>query len=206
MNTIFEQLYVAYLNLKKNENVLEKMQDFSSINHPLIDKIKTDFGASNQFCELYENSDGYSLKWKKDPETSIGGRISILKLQHFLDGIKVQEPHLTESDELFYFHPIDLFSDEAHCGVFIKDGKIQDRMFFHRFGEDEVSDLKLTFNNYLQLASMARGYFYWPKYILSKITGSNSQESDNFQKNMPEIFPDFNLADFDAKWEELKLS
>lgn len=145
------------------------------------------------------------MEWQGGEQGKHSGRIRILSLAHFLGGIRVQLPYLTPAENLYHFHPLDLFSDEASCGVFVRDGNIENRMFYNVQGEDEVFDLQLEFYGYLLLANMARGYFYWPAYISELIDGTTSPESESFKANMPDTFPDFALAEFNAKFESLRV-
>lgn len=201
---IIEDLYMAFLAADSNPNVQEKFQDFSSVNKDLNSSCLSQYGPSEEFYQLHQNSNGYVLTWSVNPQENVGGRIKINSLEHFLLGLKNDDPGLAQGNDLYDFHLLDLGTDEAHVGVFIRDGKIQDRVYFHSHGEDECYDLALSFANYLSLACLAKGYYYWQKYLIEKIHGQTSIESDNFKTNMPLIFPDFSLEAFDIKFEELR--
>lgn len=204
MENIFDKIDFTFFQTDKNEKIIKKAQNFNSSvgNDILIEGEKR--GLDDTILSFFKESNGYGMSWEKDSKNNVSGKINILKLEYILKGLKSNYPDLLESDLLYNFHPIDQFTDETHCGIFI-DKTAKNRMFFHREGESESIDLMIDFNAYMVLAIEARGFFYWQKYIIEKIYGTKSQESESFKKHMPEIFDDFNLESFDTKYETLKL-
>lgn len=204
MANIFDKIDLTFFQIDKNEKINKKVHNFnSSASNDLLVAGKR-IGFDENTLSFFKESNGYEMSWQKDSKNDIGGKINILKLEYILNGLKSNHSDLLEGDSLYNFHPIDQFTDEAHCGFFI-DGTVKNRMFFHRDGESETIDLMIDFNTYMALAIEARGFFYWQKYIIEKIYGIKSPESERFKKQMPEIFDDFNLDNFDTIYENVKL-
>lgn len=201
MMKLYEEISLIYGRLERNEKIKKHLIDFPLPNASLNDFHRNEGFLKGTYLEFYVLNDGLKMEWTSDKESNMVGRIRIVALKDFVNGIKFQLTYLNQEDKLYFFHPLDLIADEANCGVYAENGQIVDRMYYNVFGESEVYDLQIDFYAYLQLANMARGYFYWPKYLLEKITGEKSVESDDFQKNMPEIFPDFKLEEFDKLFE-----
>jgi len=204
MENIFNKIDLTFLEISQNEKINKQKQDFNSSanNDLLLEGQKA--GLDHNTLSFFKESNGYEMSWGKDSQSNISGKINILKLEYILKGIKSNYPSLSDKDPLYNFHPIDQFTDEAHCGIFI-NGIANNRMFFHRDGESETIDLMIDFNAYMVLALEARGFFYWQKYIIEKLYDISSPESESFKKQMPEIFSDFKLESFDNKYENLKL-
>ena len=63
-----------------------------------------------------------------------------------------------------------------------------------------MSPLGVDFEGYLQLLLKSRGFWYWQKAIATPEYEnpyvSVSVEESNFTTIMPQLFPDFNLSDF----------
>ena len=93
------------------------------------------------------------------------------------------------------YYPIDIFSDEAHCGTLANE-QGSSRMYYHSYGDDELFDLMVDFKGYLNLAIEAKGFFYWPKYLLEHHYSKQSEERSNFKKEMPLLFPKFKIEEF----------
>jgi len=204
MENIFDKIDLTFFQINKNEKINKKSHDFnSSIDYNLFLKGQK-IGLDNNTLSFFKESNGYVMSWEKDSTNNICGKINILKLEFILNGLKSNYPNILNDDPLYNFHPIDQFTDEAHCGIFINK-TANNRMFFHREGESEIIDLMIDFNAYIVLALEARGFFYWQKHIIEKIYSITSIESENFKNQMPKIFNDFNLESFDNKFENLKL-
>lgn len=197
MNSFFELNDMYFYAIEDNKQIKNSRREYQP-----IDKAALGANANliiDDYLEFYEISDGFQMEWKADQDKDEVGRIRIQRLNYFLGGLKLENLEMSSDDSLYNFHPLDLLSDEAHCGVFITD-KIEDRMYFHMQGEDELHELQISFKSYMNLANEARGYFYWQKYLLEILSGESNPESENFKKNMPKLFPDFSLDAFTEKF------
>ncbi|NES90465.1 hypothetical protein, partial [Okeania sp. SIO2B9] len=158
---------------------------------------------------LYRNYNGLRIDWSSDDFGLIGGRINFLNLE---DVIKSWEGYLYEEDEVAeyadirFFHPFDLISDEAQCGIIINPNSNIKSIFYNYSGEVDIYSLDIDFKGYLEMALEAKAFYYWPKVLLDIKNGEDSEEGKQFREEMPKIFKDFNFNKFVDKYNLLRLS
>ncbi len=155
-----------------------------------VRKLKID----SDIIELYTPYDGMLTKWTSGKYENIGGCIHLLKLEQV---IKSREGYLYESDEISenpdirFFHPIDLISEEAQCGIIIDPKEKGNQLAYNYSGEMELEFLNLDFKGYIEMAFEARVFNYWPLVILDIKKGEESETSKMFKEYMPKIFKNF---------------
>ena len=161
----------------------------------------------NDIIEFYKTSNGFNLSWKVDLENGIGGNMRLLKLEDILYDRDLSENQVIEENKLIRnFHPIDLFSPEAQCGIMIGLDYQDNEIYLNYSPMIELYGLDLDFIGYMQMAIEAKVYFHWQSVLLDLQKEEESLLTKNFKQNMPNIFPEFNWNQFVNKYESLRLS
>lgn len=197
MDDIFDKMDLSFLEIKSNINLVGQEQDFNNPASDSVLKEAKSLAFSLEDLDFFKETNGYHLNWKSVRSTSLNGKIHILKLEEILDNKAnelISEFNYNNKDIKKYY-PIDIFSDEAHCGTLANE-QGSSRMYYHSYGDDELFDLMVDFKGYLNLAIEAKGFFYWPKYLLEHHYSKQSEESSNFKKEMPLLFPKFKIEEF----------
>lgn len=165
--------------------------------------------ARSALIDFYKLYDGFSYKWSSEAKESIGGRISFMRLQHVFqdwEGRLFDSEDIEENDLIQYFHPFDLITEEAQCGILIGQPFEDSEIYYNESGSPETDGLDVDFAGYLQMAYESRVFMYWPKVLLDIQTGEESVETKRFKEHMPQIFPDFTWENYLAIYESLRLS
>ncbi|MGH1437183.1 MAG: hypothetical protein ACRBG0_22275 [Lewinella sp.] len=158
---------------------------------------------------LYTYANGVEIRWRSIQDSSQGGRLQFLELEHvFKDGLGqlYDTEDLLEEELIEFFKPFDLVTDEAECGFLHRPGFASESIYYHRTGTPQLYNLDIDFSGYLEMALAARVYYYWPKVLLDIQSGTKGAETVNFKQNMPLIFPEFNWEAFKEKYQSLRLS
>lgn len=153
-------------------------------------------------------SNGFEITWRDPKDETAGGRMSILPFEHVIrDGLgyTYQEEDLIEEELLQYFKPFDQITDEMECGFLLNPAFQSNSIYLKRINQPDLYNLNIDMESYFELAKEAGLFFYWPKVILDIKNCEERQETINFKKNMPKIFPDFSWNNFVELYKELKL-
>ncbi|KMQ70289.1 hypothetical protein [Chryseobacterium koreense] len=177
--------------------------------------LKDDFPELNRLENIHpsikefynEIADGFQLNWKKD-ENSFGF-IQLAEMKHLLagangNGIYFNED-LPQDTDIRFFHPLDLPTPETYVGFIIKPDTIYQSVYYLH-GDNELSNLDLDFHGYTEMAYEARVFNYWQLVLLEYMNGKNSEITETFKTEMPQIFPDWTWENFIEKFESLRLS
>lgn len=202
MDSIYSIIDLTDFYLGRNKDVKKNKMEYI----PSDKELFANSSLPEFYADFYKNNDRFTWTWEVDRNEDIVGQIKIISLQHFLNGLKAIDSNIQAEDELFEFHQLDLISNEAHCGVFIKNGEIEDRMYYNYWGEEEVADLKLNFKGYLTLATTVAGFRYWPLYLLEYYGGGETAESKRFKDHMPKLIEGMTIEKFNALIEANKLA
>ncbi len=156
--------------------------------------------------EFYSQCNGLKLEWEYtgtrfvelgSPLSHVVGFIDIWPVQHTF---KDQEGllYFDEGDKFKGLHPIDFYVPEA-CVAIRFEGNMQPEMYYHYCGE-EMSPIGMDFATYMERLLESRGYWYWPKALAEPEYFNEynpvSYEEAGFRLVMPELFPNFNNANF----------
>lgn len=154
-------------------------------------------------------ANGFELEWSVEVGGEIGGRMHFLPMEQVLQDWKTKlynENDLEQNDLIQFFHPFDLITPEAQCGIMIGTPYIDHEIYFNYSPYPETEGLDLNFEGYLEMAKEARIFYYWPKVLLDIQAQTESPETKAFKQHMPQIFPEFSWAAFVEKYESLRLS
>lgn len=198
----FELNGVYFHILEQSPRVSQTSIRFPPANKALLASVSLPKGLQ----DFYALNDGMKMEWEADRSQDVVGRLHISTLEHFLAGLKAIDSSVQEGEEVFEFHPVDFFADEACCGLFIRNGQVEDRMYYYTLGETGVTDLGVDFAGYLTLANETHGFRYWPLYLLEYIKGhAATEETERFRAHAPELLKFFDLDGFNKKIDALKL-
>lgn len=168
-----------------------------------------DSGINSNLIELYRSYNGFEMNWMSDSKEGIGGQIHFLSLEEVVkswEGYLFENDDVAENADIRFFHPLDLITEEAQCGIIIDPTNPLESLFYNQSSETDIYSLDLNFQGYLEMAHAAKAFFYWPKVLLDISLKKESSETQTFKKHMPKIFSEFNWNDFVAKYESLRLS
>lgn len=198
-----------YLILAIESNLISDFDD--SYNLPITEDVLNNSKinmVTSCIIDFYKMFDGFKLEWS-DTAGDLGGCMHFLKMEEVLQNWKgnlYDEDDLEENDLIEFFHPFDLITPEAQCGIMIGMEYEDHEIHYNYSGTAETLGLDVDFEGYLEMAKEARIFFYWPKVLLDIQNKEENPETLSFKKNMPKIFPDFKWENFVAKYESLRLS
>ncbi len=158
-------------------------------------------------ADLYAYSNGMKVSWRAAHDENVGGQLKFTNLDHFLGSWAgaIYDPDRTGQDALIRdFHVLDHITNEAQCGLVIHPGKFDQEIWYNETGSDRLYGLDLDFAGYLEMATAASVYEYWPKVLVDIQTGNESAETKKFKENMPILFPDFSWSAFVEKYGSLR--
>lgn len=161
-----------------------------------------------EFCR--ESAEGFHIEWDKNRNEGVGGNIRTVNLKDLFEedlSKFYDEEMIQENNDIQYFRPWDYATPEAQCGFVIKPKEIYPSIYYNQAGRASLHSLDLDYHGYTQMAFEARVYYHWQRVLLH-YNGWNlgEEETKDFKKNMPEIFPDWTWEDFIKKYESLRLS
>lgn len=203
MIELIMKLDSEFIKLESNENFQEVSSQYTSGASKELLEQASKLNFSEDFIMYYDNSNGYNAKWTIDDTKNLLGKINLIPLEHILGDWK-GDIYMEGDSLLKDFCPIDMFSEEAHCGI-LKGETGKKRIYLHHYGEEELFDLQIDFKGYYELLTYTKGFFYWPMYILELINNKETSESKNFKKEMPKIFDNFSLELFNEKYQSIKI-
>lgn len=172
---------------------------------------------------FYGFTNGYSYNWEGNILTNEGQRINergiinIVPLDELFEKSNVIEleegyNYYIQGEDSFLktgqFIPVDYIEDIC-AGVFSRENE-DEMVYFYDFGIG-FYPLKVNFEGYVKLVFAARGYMMWQYVIVyleyGKYDGAMLGKSryDDFEENMPLLFPDFKMEEFIKLYESLKI-
>ena len=179
----------------------------SEFNSPATEKqireAQNNFNLTGAMIDFYSEANGIKIQWqKKELEEISGGELAIGNI-NLLPVEKVFGNwegviYFDEDDCFKLLHPLDFFCDEA-CAALYLGSSDNPQVYYHYLGE-EMNPLGLDFEGYLRLLLKSYGFWYWQKAIARpeycNLYVTTSIEERNFKKIMPQLFPDFDLSEF----------
>ena len=142
-------------------------------------------------------------EWDCDLDQNLMGRMKIIEIESVLESWEDYFYAEGADPKLKNFRPLDNFTEDVYCGI-VLDGTGDQCMYYYDFGGDKLLPLDIDFKSYFELAIDAKVMIYWQRYLVNLVTPQNYDIS--FPKKMKELFPDFDLDAFTAKFESLRLS
>ena len=208
------ELYDILLNDLYNSKDLSLINKIDEWNNLPLDEscIFDQISLDESLIFFYkENANGFTIKWEADNSNAIIGTIQFLEYEQIIADQKdklFDDEDIEQNRDICFFHPIDLISPEAECGIYFnpEGSKKNNKMYYHYSGEREIYDLDLDFKGYLEMACEARVFFYWPLVLLDIKKGTEGEETKKFKAEMPKLFEDFNWDAFVERYESLRLS
>lgn len=168
-----------------------------------LDAAQSKFNLTPAMVDFYRYANGIEIQWERQGEKELpdgglaAGYINLLPVQEVFRDWK-DIIYFDKNDNFQPLHPLDFFIEEA-CVALYLDGSDNPEVYYHYCGE-EMSPLGVDFEGYLHLLLKSRGFWYWQKAIATAEYEnpyvSVSVEESNFTTIMPQLFPDFNLSDF----------
>lgn len=202
--SILEQFRFMLTELKNRSDINVNIGQF----HPPateeeISKACRKFNLTPAMIDFYGQANGLKIQWerKKDKKLPTGGLaagyINLLSLQEIFSDWK-NIIYFDETDPCKPLHPLDFFIEEA-CAALYVDGSDNPQVYYYAHGE-KMSSLAVDFEGYLKLLLKSRGFWYWHKAIAQPEYFNPyvpmSVEERNFREIMPQLFPDFDVSDF----------
>lgn len=212
MNRYFEwHAEISYkLMLAKDSGRILKFKD--SYGLP-IDEAMLSGGKSSDIppdmIELYRMFNGFEFNWVADDKGKTGGNMHFLKMEQVLqnwEGSLFDDSDIAQNSLIKYFHPFDLITPEAQCGIMIGLEYKDEEIYFNMSPYPNTEGLDINFNGYLEIAKESCAYYYWPMVLIDIRKSEEGHHSKMFKQNMPLIFPDFNWDKFVEKYQSLRLS
>lgn len=154
--------------------------------------------------EFYMIGNGFKANWDFDLKRNLCGRMNLSPLNYVLESWEEKLYYEGADERLKYFRPIDVFTEEACCGILI-DGSGDPTMYYHDFGTSTIYSLDIDFKSYFDLSIDALVFLYWQTHLVDLVNGDQGVEI-LFRTGMKEVFPDFDLEEFTAKFEKMRLS
>ena len=196
---------------KADPEVIKKVNSKlgNSLPESLRSEVSENLNLDQNLINLYRAYDGLKIDWATNDERVVGGQMHFLSMEEI---IKSWEGYLYEDDEVAadadirFFHPFDLISEEAQCGIIIDPNSDIKSIFYNYSGEMKIYSLDIDFKGYLEMALDAKVFYYWPKVLLDIKNNEESEETTNFREEMPKIFKDFNFNQFVEKYNSLRIS
>lgn len=163
----------------------------------------------DQMINLYQICDGFKITWLSDAKGTIGGQIHFIKYKQVIQDWKgnlFDDKDIEQNSLIEFFHPFDLITPEAQCGIMIGLEYEDPEIYFNPSPYPETEGLDIDLEGYLEMAKESSVFFYWPKVLLDIQRGEEGVETKTFKKYMPEIFLDFSWKRFVEKYESIRLS
>jgi hypothetical protein len=168
-----------------------------------INAVQIKFKLTPAMMDFYLHANGIRIYWERKEEVEVpGGGLAA----GYIDLLPVQEV-FKDWEDIIYFdeedpckplHPIDFFIGNA-CAALYLDGSDNPEVYYYYRGE-RMRPLGVDFEGYLQLLLKSRGFWYWPLAIAGSEdvdpSAPMSREERNFREIMPQLFPNFDPADF----------
>lgn len=158
-----------------------------------------------EIIELHKFADHLKFNWEYDSGNNLVGSMQIIPLKDSIESWSEKLYYDGCNEKLKSFRPLDIFVEEACCGI-VLDGTDDATIYYHTFGDSEVYSLDIDFRGYLELGIEAKWFLDWQMYIVEIVSGEQPIEIPFKDGGMKEVFPDFDLDAFKAKFEELRLS
>ena len=211
MEDLFDDLIYDLRKKKKNDQSFLFSSNFNdTFQKEKITNEKETLKVDPNLVEFYELiSDGIQLNWNLKQNNEIGGQLHFLTMEEILKDWKgklFDEDDISENDLIQYFHPFDLITPEAQCGIMLGMGYEDLEIYYNFSSSSDTEGLDLDFAGYLEMSREARVFFYWPKVLLDIQNEEESPETEKFKTHMPEIFQDFSWNNFKSRYESLRLS
>jgi hypothetical protein len=190
--------------LASNEKIkLERYKLPLKASKSLIDTAKEKM-LPTPVIEFYKKANGFYIKWVTQEPALKGasGIVNILPLNEVLRSWK-NVVYFDETDEMKNFVPIDFFVDEACVGVFIGESA-KNSVYLYNFRSEPIR-LHIDLIGYFELIFHSKGYLYWQYALNSIIENSEDTITEQFEKDMSVIFPEFDFLGFRTQYENLKL-
>lgn len=208
---IFELENNLYDIQEENPQLIKEVNSRSNnpLEEPLLTKVTEELKLDTNFIELYRSYNGLKIDWAADDERTITGRMHFLSMEEITkswEGYLYEDDEVAANADIRFFHPFDLISEEAQCGIIIDPNSDIKSIFYNYSGEMEIYSLDIDFKGYLEMALDAKVFFYWPKVLLDIKNEEESEEAKKFKEEMPKIFKDFNYNQFVDKYNSLRLS
>lgn len=133
----------------------------------------------------------------------IRGRFSIYSLNDILNGINgegwknvIWFDSMSEikKNEMMQYFPFDMGLSEETVVLKCENGYIDNKLFLLSIYEDEIIDLNLDINSYMELLLQSKGFEFW----LRAYRDRDSEQHKKFMHYIPQLFPnsDFPLINF----------
>ncbi|MBI1294126.1 hypothetical protein GC175_04100 [bacterium] len=161
------------------------------------------FNLTEVMESFYSEVNGLTIQWERSEGKAlpdgglVAGSIDLLPVQEVF-GDWEDVIYFEKNDQFQLLYPFDFFVPEA-CAALYLDGSENPAVYYHYLGEEMIS-LGLSFGTYLELLLKSRGYWYWQMAVAtSQSQGALttiSVEEKNFWRMMPQLFSDFDEADF----------
>lgn len=157
--------------------------------------------------DFYRQIKSVRVTWEacEGDDPDVAGQVNILPLDRVLadwgDDIYFEDDD-PESHRRF-FHPFDFFAPEAAVGLMLRD-EPEPGLYYFAYHDDPIP-LDLDVEGYIELLLEARGFLYWPKVIVARLTDTEFEEVDRFRDAMPRLFPDFDPDAFEKRYQALRL-
>jgi hypothetical protein len=208
---IFELENNLYDVQEENSKLIKEVNSRRNnpLKEPLLTKVTEELKLDANLIDLYREYNGLKINWAADDERTITGRMHFLSMEEITkswEGYLYEDDEVAANADIRFFHPFDLISDEAQCGIIIDPNSDIKSIFYNYSGEMEIYSLDIDFKGYLEMALDAKVFFYWPKVLLDIKNDEESEETKKFKEEMPKIFKDFNYNQFVDKYNSLRLS
>jgi hypothetical protein len=197
----YEDLIYAFKDNPKFQNVNNEFE-LPADNNIIEQALKN--GLNNDFPPLFKETNGLMAYWEFDRSRNLIGKIHINQLESILESWGKELYFEGLDARLKHFRPLDLFVEEACCGIVI-DGSDDQCIYYHDYGSENILSLDIDFKTYFELAIDAKILSYWQRYLVYLVNGNQNIEV-SFPARIKEVFPDFDLEAFTAKFESLRLS
>ncbi|MGV3613133.1 MAG: hypothetical protein ACO1N0_19385 [Fluviicola sp.] len=205
MEELIDKLELDFYNEVESNKIIRNAEIEFTSHAPsnLIDDLLLIY-QSHPLAGFYKMTNGLKLSWDLDLERNICGRMNIIELKYVLESWE-EKLYFEEADKrLKSFHPLDVFTEEACVGILLNDSG-DETLYYCEFGDSKIFSLDIDFKSYFDLAIDAKVFLYWQKYLVELVNGEQHVEI-TFKTGMKEVFPDFDLESFTAKFENMRLS
>lgn len=181
----------------------------NSLPEPLLSKVSEELHLGENLIDLYRVYNGLRIDWITDDERRVGGRMHFLSMEEVIkswEGYLYEDEEVAADADIRFFHPFDLISEEAQCGIIIDPNSDIKSIFYNYSGEMEIYSLDIDFKSYLEMALEAKVFYYWPLVLLDIKNDEEGEVTKKFKEEMPNIFKDFNFNQFVDKYNSLRIS
>ncbi|WP_347219119.1 hypothetical protein [Chryseobacterium sp.] len=191
-----------YKDIQSNEKIKNVEKKFTSRALPDLVNMFFEVYSSNSLMNFYKETNGFEARWEYDLKRNLCGRMNIIALEYVLESWEEKLYFEGADERLKYFRPLDIFTEEACVGILV-DGSGDETLYYHEFGDSDIFSLDIDFKSYFDLSIDAKVFLYWQEYLVELVHGNQGVEV-LFKTGMKEVFSDFDLETFTAKFDSLR--